>query len=307
MHWLDPKLDVVFKLLFADARNRRLLIALLTAVLKPAVPIDSVDVLNPEVPKALPADRGVVLDLHVRLADGRHIDVEMQSALHAGLTQRFLYYWARLHASQLTIGDHYENLCPTLSILILRDALLPADKAHSVYRVLEVETHHDLCDDLELHFLELAKIALEPQDTQLRRWMQFLLATDEREIDELAMRSPEIREARDALAALSRDPDAQELARQREMALINLKIIKQFERAEGEAKGRAEGEAKGRAEGEAKGRAEGEAKALRLAVQTACDLLAIPIDATRQDAVQQLDVAGLTELLEHLRTHRHWP
>jgi len=48
------------------------------------------------------------------------------------------------------------------------------------------------------------------------------------------------------------------------MAQINLKIIKQFERAEGEAKGRAEGraegEAKGRAEGEAKGRAEGRAE-----------------------------------------------
>ncbi len=84
MRWLDPKLDVVFKLLFAHEKNRDILIALLTAVLKPS-----------------------------------------------GLTQRFLHYWARLHASQLSRGDHYEKLCPTLSVLILARPLLPLAKAHS--------------------------------------------------------------------------------------------------------------------------------------------------------------------------------
>ena len=72
MKWLDPKLDVVFKLLFAHVRNRDILTALLTAVLKPTAPIDSLVVLNPDIPKDLPADRGAVLDIHVRLADGRH-------------------------------------------------------------------------------------------------------------------------------------------------------------------------------------------------------------------------------------------
>ena len=91
MKLLDPTLDVVFKLLFAHVNNRDILIALLTAVLKPSVPIDTVDVLNPEIPKDLPADRGAVLDIHVRLVDGRHIDVEMQSELRSGLTQRFHY------------------------------------------------------------------------------------------------------------------------------------------------------------------------------------------------------------------------
>ena len=44
---LDPKLDVVFKLLFADERNRGLLISLLTAILEPPEPITGVTVLNP--------------------------------------------------------------------------------------------------------------------------------------------------------------------------------------------------------------------------------------------------------------------
>jgi predicted transposase/invertase (TIGR01784 family) len=201
-----------------------------------------------------------VLDIQVRLADGRHVDVEMQSRPHGPVIQRFLYYWARLHAAQLTRGDHYEKLCPTLSILILKEPLLPLRSAHSKFRVLEVETHHELTDQLEIHFVELSKIALERDNTALKRWMRFLLARSQEEFEELDMTDPNIRRAKEALAALSRDPEAQELARQRELAQINLRLIKQFEREEGEAKGRAEGEAKGRAEGEAKGRAEGEAK-----------------------------------------------
>ncbi len=248
MRWLDPKLDVVFKLLFAHEKNRDILIALLTAVLKPS-----------------------------------------------GLTQRFLYYWARLHASQLSRGDHYEKLCPTLSVLILARPLLPLAKAHSKFRVLEVETHHELSRDLELHFVELSKIELEPDESALRLWMRFLLARDEKELRELAMSDPNIRRATEALAALSQDPEAQELARQREMAQINWKIMRQFEREAGEATGRAEGEAKGRAE------------SLRLAVEAICDVLGIEVDAARATIVQGLDVDGLNRLLQDIRLNRRWP
>ena len=41
---LDPKLDVIFKLLFSHERNRNLLVSLLTAVLDPPEPIVGVEV-----------------------------------------------------------------------------------------------------------------------------------------------------------------------------------------------------------------------------------------------------------------------
>jgi len=291
MKLLDPTLDVVFKLLFAHVNNRDILIALLTAVLKPSVPIDTVDVLNPEIPKDLPADRGAVLDIHVRLVDGRHIDVEMQSELRSGLTQRFLYYWARLHATQLTIGDHYEKLCPTISVVILKKALLPIAKAHSTFRVIEIETGHALTDDLEMHFIELSKIDLEQSENALARWMRFLLARNEEELEEVAMSDPNIRRATEALKALSEDPEAQELARQREMAQINLKIMHQFAVAEGEAKGRDQGRR----------------ETLLLAVETACELLGIEIDAGRRGKLTELSVDGLSSLLGQIRSERRLP
>jgi hypothetical protein len=49
MDLLDPKNDVVFKLLFADPRNERLLASLLTAVMQPASAIVQVAVIDPEV------------------------------------------------------------------------------------------------------------------------------------------------------------------------------------------------------------------------------------------------------------------
>jgi predicted transposase/invertase (TIGR01784 family) len=243
MKLLDPTLDVIFKSLFANANNRDILVALLTDVLKPKVPIGTVEVLNPEIPKDLPADKGIVLDIHVRLTDGRYIDVEMQSEIHKGLAKRFLYYWARLHAMQLTVGDRYEKLCPTVSVIILRESLLPIARAHSKFRVLETETGYELTDGLDMHFVELSKIDLEQGDTALARWMRFLLARNEEELEEVAMSDPNIRRAADALKALSEDPAAQELARQRELAQINLKIMRQFEFEAGEAKGRLEGQA----------------------------------------------------------------
>ena len=109
------------------------------------------------------------------------------------------------------------------------------------------------------------------------------------------MNDPDIQRAREALTVLSRDPEAQVLARQREMAEINWKIIRQFEREEGEAKGRAEGETKGRTD------------ALRLAVATACELLGLEIDTVRQELLQRLDVDALTALLNELRCERLWP
>ena len=295
MNLLDPKLDVVFKLLFANEKNRNILVALLTAVIQPSASIGTVEVLNPEVPKDLPADRGVLLDIHVRMSDGRHIDVEMQAQLHPGFGQRVMYYWARLHSSQLSRGDYYEKLCPTVSIVITSEPFLPVAKAHSKFAVTEVETRHPLGDELEIHFVELSKIELEPDNSGLKAWMRFLLARDESELEELAMSNPDIRSATQALKALSEDPAAQELARQREMAQINLKIMHQYAVAEGEAKGRAEG------------RAEGEAKELRHEVLTIARLLGIEVDETRKAQVEGMTAEALRKLVDALVSDRCWP
>jgi hypothetical protein len=91
MRRLDPKLDIVFKLLFL--RNPGLLRSLLEAVLDRTV--TDFEVLNPEVPGEFPADKAIVLDTRVRLDGGERVDVEMQARGNAFLAERFLFYATR--------------------------------------------------------------------------------------------------------------------------------------------------------------------------------------------------------------------
>lgn len=56
-----------------------------------------------------------------------------------------------------------------------------------------------------------------------------------------------------------------------------------------------------------KGRKEGKQDGLRTAIAAVCELLEIPMDATRQARLAQLDAAGLERLLTQLKQHRAWP
>jgi predicted transposase/invertase (TIGR01784 family) len=248
---LDPKLDVVFKILFAAPENRELLISLLTAVLRPSSPIVSVEVLNPQMPKELVTDKGAVLDLHVKLADGREVDVEMQAGQRPGLRSRALYYWARMYGAQLGPGMAYEELRPCVVVFILGYSELQSGRFHSTFGVQEVHGGERFSDQLEVHLVELPKLpkrgAGQSEEELLEDWGRFFSARGDEELEELAMSNPVIEKAKMALDFLSAQPDVQELARQRERQRELAQINWLTSARAAEAKGRAEGEAKGRA------------------------------------------------------------
>jgi len=79
-----------------------LLMSLLRAVLR--VPIEDATVLDPAVTRESVQDKGLVLDIAVRLGDGRLVDVETQGDSRPGFRRRALYYWARLYGTQFTPG-----------------------------------------------------------------------------------------------------------------------------------------------------------------------------------------------------------
>src|SRR6187431_106874 len=91
---LDPKRDAVFKLLLGGSEP--LLIALLTAVLKPPVPICRAIVQNPGLPRDFPDEKGSLLDVVVTLDDHSIVEIEMQADSAGVFCDRALYYWAGL-------------------------------------------------------------------------------------------------------------------------------------------------------------------------------------------------------------------
>jgi predicted transposase/invertase (TIGR01784 family) len=224
---LDPTLDIVFKMLFASPASRDTLIALLSAVLEPASPIVDAQVLNPEITREQVDDKGITLDVLVRLTDGTRLNVEMQTEKRPAFRNRALYYWSRVFGSQLERGQPYTVLAPVISILFLDYRELAGLHMHSTFRILDVHDQTLFTDALEIHVIELPKrlsAAARQTEPTLLAWSRFLGARTDREVEEACMDHPEIAEANRILAHLSASPSAQELARQRQLALDTYRI-----------------------------------------------------------------------------------
>jgi predicted transposase/invertase (TIGR01784 family) len=183
-------------------------------------PILDVEVLNPELPKTRPGQRGAEVDVLVRFAGGRRVHVEIQIAKREGFIGRSLFYWARTFAQQLARGDDYSKLAATSGIFILDYRLLPDPDYHHVFGLFERTRRRELTDLLALHYLELPKI---PQDFEaalsaatnpppVLKWAAFLAAKSDHQLERLAMIDPTMKNAVDALERLSEDPHAQDAA-----------------------------------------------------------------------------------------------
>jgi predicted transposase/invertase (TIGR01784 family) len=246
---LDPKLDIVFWMLFGAEQNRELLISLLNAVLRPTAPIESAEVLHAQPERLGVDDKSIALDVRVRLASGEQVDVEMQSQRRPAQRERALYYWARLYAGQLQRGGLYSDLRRCVVILITNFAELASSRFHSTFRLQERNSAEPLTDHLELHLLELPKLREDGNDEpSLAAWGRFLTATADDDFETLAMADPVLKQAKDALERLSADSEARIRAEQREMALISYELDITKSWREGRAEGRAEGRTDGQAE-----------------------------------------------------------
>ncbi len=240
----DSKLDVVFKMLFARPDANDLLIALLNDVLEPEVPIASVTLLNPDLAKDSLSDRGTVLDPHVRLADGRVVDVEMQMRRDE-ILKRAVYGLARLQRPQLDVGDDYRKLKPCIGIVFPGYRRAPSECCHSKFRFRDVRTGEELCDDLELHFVELPKLPAAHTEEYRRggglaRWASFLINDAEELMRELETSDERTAKERALLRELALDPEAQRIIREREESQMLYEMELESWEARGKAKGKAE-------------------------------------------------------------------
>ncbi|MET0790306.1 MAG: Rpn family recombination-promoting nuclease/putative transposase [Polyangiaceae bacterium] len=256
---LDPKLDIVFWMLFGAEQNRELLLSLLNAVLSPAAPIEAVEVLPAQPERLGVTDKNISLDLRVRLQGGEQVDVEMQSQRRPALRERALYYWARLYTGQLLRGDPYTALRRCVVVLITNYAELTGQRFHSIFQAHDRSGHELLTGHLELHLLELPKLpsALDRNDEpSLALWAKFLAAGADEELEKLAMEHPMLKQAKAALDRLSADDIARLQAEQREMALLTFEAGMAAAREEAEHKGRQEGLKQGLKEGRTAGTTE---------------------------------------------------
>ncbi|MBI2377948.1 MAG: Rpn family recombination-promoting nuclease/putative transposase, partial [Deltaproteobacteria bacterium] len=284
-----------------------------------------------------------VLDIRAIEPSGRQFNVEMQLAPAGSLDKRFLFYWSKLHASQLMAGSSYEKLLPTISIVFEGFTELDLPRFHTVLQVLDVEGHVRRCSDFEMHLLQLPRVASLISSswealtasslaalTALERWGLFFVVDDAKKREVIGMSDAGVKEANRVFEQMSQDPDLRQLALDRELAWATWVIDQQdaLERGEkvgvekgkkeGKKLGLEEGKKLGLEEGELLGRKlgldegkklgldEGEKLGLRAAIDALCAVLGIEIDATRRQALDAMHSAELLSLISALRTQRRW-
>ena len=107
---VTPKNDIIFKMLFGNQKQPRLLIHLLNAILDTDSPITGVTIRQSELSPELIGKKGVRLDVLAETQDKRLINVEIQKKNERNIKERSLFYCSKIFSGQAVIREKYENL-----------------------------------------------------------------------------------------------------------------------------------------------------------------------------------------------------
>ena len=207
---LQPKNDVVFKALFSRGKPR-ITQAMLEAILKMKIDkleLDkSTDLLNENAD-----DKNGRLDLRAIINGNTECDIEVQLVSNDNITERFLYYWAKMYAANLKIGKPYSKLRKTISIIILDDDFKLTknlERPQTTWKIRESEaTHLVLTDYFEIIIIEIPKVVKAYQKTpndEVLQWMLFLDNPEKEEVARIMEENKDIKEAKEELERISQD------------------------------------------------------------------------------------------------------
>ena len=120
------------------------------------------------------------------------------------MIKRSLYYLSKMYEEQLSNGEDYSQLNRTICINILNFKYLRSEKFHTAYRFKELETHEELTDVMEVHFIEIPKLPKNSDaKDMLVAWTEFLIDPESEAVRRLEMSIEEIREAKDELIRMN--------------------------------------------------------------------------------------------------------
>jgi len=240
---LDPKLDLVFKRLFAGSPD--VLADLINAVRNDEPPVVGLEIRNPQIAAKELKGKHIVLDIWAQDAIGQQFDIEMQTSKHAGWNARSVYYMARALGEQLKEGQGYDHIQPVIGIHLMDfDLFSEPDQALWAFELRDrLRPGVVLNRCLQLNLVELPKAdrlrtRLSPI---LAQWVTYFEHFREEHVMQ-HIQHPPIQKAYRHLHALSGDELARREAFVRERALRDEVTEKAAARAEGIAIGRTEGQ-----------------------------------------------------------------
>lgn len=240
----NPLNDVIFKFIFGKEERKQITIDFLNAVLMDTLhhPIRDLRFSNAEMSPENESDKATRFDIACVLDSGEQVDVEVQVINEKNMERRTLYYWAQMYLMSLPRGYSYNRLKPAITVNLLAFNLLPQKEPHAVYGLYNIQTGHQLTEDLELHFLEIPKYAAEPPKpvaamTKMERWLAYFTnKLDKKGKEELAMSEPAIRSAMDAAQIFLNNTEERRRYINREMAIMDREAQLEYATEKGEDK-----------------------------------------------------------------------
>ena len=273
---ISPLVDFAFKLMLGNPNHTGITIHFLNAILAGQPRITQVKFLNPILNKEFDDDKLATLDILATDEHGRHLNIEMQTSLPAGMAKRLTYYACTTYVRQLNEGQNYPALRPSICICVLAQPMFSQPPTlHLDFRMRERSTDLILTDDLQIHLLQLNFLQANSQTvynaTPIERWAWFLRYADSLVMDDIRRLFPdqEFSEAAGVLEMISQTPE--------QLMAYNARLKFQRDEAARMMQARLEGLNEGEQIGEARGIEIGEARGLQIGrINVLRELLCLP-------------------------------
>lgn len=231
-HYIDPKIDCVFKAILGALGREHLLVHFLNAVVHFDSPIVSVTIENPYIERLQLDDKINIVDIKGRDQQGRTYQIEMQLTSPVHLISRMAQNLSQLHGQQLKKGDNFIQTKEAISIWLLTNDIglqhYP-NVAQSTYKfhfqMYEKELDINLPQSTHLHVIQLNRWR-KPKKSAMQSldyWIYFFMKANSWKYLPQDASIPEIKEAMTVLEEFANDPEKYEYYRARH----NIQLVEQ--------------------------------------------------------------------------------
>ncbi len=178
MRFVDITNDIAFRKIFGNDSKKKSLISFLNAVidLPKNEQIIDVEITNPYQLGILSGGKSTIVDVKAKDEKGNIFIVEMQVAEFDYFHKRILYYTSQSYVSQIDKSVRYNKLRPVYFIGILEFNIGNNLNYFSRHKVLDVETHEQIIQDIEFNFIELPKFnkTIDQLESSIDQWTFFI-------------------------------------------------------------------------------------------------------------------------------------
>lgn len=253
---LTLKNDVVFRNVFRKCRKG--LKGLLGALLEiPPEQMIDLEVIDSHLEQEYGEDKEGILDLRLKCAGEKQINIEMQLYHVRYWVDRSMYYNCKMLVNSVRKGELYRTMKHCVHIGILDFDLFPDQREfYSVHKITNMQTGKIYSDKLSFHVVELKKLDQatdEEKKEEVYRWAKLISARSIQEMRAVAQGDEYMKETVDTFEDFDLDDEERYRAFRREMAIMDHKSGLDGAYEEGLEKGMEKGLEQGMEKGMEKG------------------------------------------------------